>query len=90
MIERIKDSYVKTATKHVENQAKEPSNISKNAVEGMKKLRKRINDGEMIVTNSDKSKKTVVMPKDSYMREISKHTKNDKGIDWKRVKQVEK
>ena len=49
----------------------------------MKKLDKRGNDKKIVVTISDKSRKSVLMPMDMYMEVAKKQTSKDQEISWK-------
>ena len=56
----------------------------------MIKLQKRVSDKEIVVSISDKSKKTVVMDIELYQEVAKVHTDKDTLTDWKTVKKIER
>ena len=90
MLEEMKDKYVQIGNDFIENQNKKPTNISNKATNGMNKLKRIVKNGELVIGNSDKSRKTVVMNKDLYEEIVTKHTKKDKEVSYKQVRKVGK
>ena len=90
LVERMKEDYIKTGLEYIKTQPKKPINLTEEEYRGMKKLRKRVRNKEQVITNSDKSKKTVIVTFDLYMKCAGKHTVKDKVIDRKLVKKIER
>ena len=59
------------------------SNLSDKEKSGLKKILKRIKNGEIVVTQTDKSGKLAVNSYDSFVEQGRKHVKDDKEINWK-------
>ena len=59
------------------------TNLSKNEQLGLKSLRKRINDGSLVICDSDKSKRFCALTKDQYIAAGSVHTEKDTEISAK-------
>ena len=57
---------------------------------GRTSLLKRIAEGEIHVSQSDKGKKIVVMDMDTYYNMSIVHTKQDKEIDWRILEQTQR
>ena len=53
-------------------------------------MRKRVNDGEIFVTESDKSKRFVILTRDQYIRSGRLHTKKDLKIEKDQIHRVQK
>ena len=62
------------------------TNLTKTEQMGLKSLRKRVRDGEIIVCQSDKSSRMCVLTRQQYIEPGTAHTKNDKEIGWDHVK----
>ena len=69
----------------LKNQSKKPDNLSEMEHNNMRKLDKRDNDKKIVVTISDKTRKSVIMPMDMYMEVAKKQTSKDQEISWKTV-----
>ena len=63
-----------------------PINLSKRERIGLKTLRKRIADDELIVCSTDKSGRFSVMTHEQYIQAGMVHTKKDQEIDWAHVR----
>ena len=58
----------------------EISNLTKAELRGLKSLQSRVNKGEIVVTETDKSKRFCVLTKQQYIDSGKKHTKNDTEV----------
>ena len=67
-----------------------PSNLTPAQRRGMKKLKKRVDDGEIVVCQTDKSGKLAVMSMELYLQAGLVHTKKDKEVGLETVREVEK
>ena len=63
----MKEEYVREGLEFIKHQERKPNNITQSQYNGMIKLQKRIKNKEIVITNTDKTKKSVVMPLDLYM-----------------------
>ena len=66
------------------------SNLTKDQQEGLKTLKKKIKDGEIVVLRTDKSGKLCVASRDAYVKMGMIHTEKDKKIGWKEIEEMEK
>ena len=66
------------------------SNLTRSEYAGMKSLQKRVLNGEIIVTETDKSKKFCVIKSEQYLASGQKHTKKDLKISYDQVKTIQK
>ena len=57
---------------------------------GLKRIQKRIKDGDMIVMKTDKSGKMSVTDRENYVKMGQEHVKDDKRIDREEVKKIDK
>ena len=66
------------------------SNLNPAQLEGLKSLKKRIKEGDLIVLRTDKSGKLCVATRDTYVQMGMIHTEKDKKIGWKEIQEMEK
>jgi len=66
------------------------SNLTKSERLGMKSLQNRVKMGEIVVTETDKSKRFCILTKQQYERSGEKHTKNDREINSDEVPKIQK
>ena len=66
------------------------TNLTKGQEEGMKRLKKRLKEGELVVVPTDKSGTLAAMTRGAYMRAGLKHTKNDKEVEWEEIRESQK
>ena len=69
---------------------KDPLNLTKNEIKAMKTLKDRIKEGELIVSQTDKSSRFAVLSKQQYLESGKVHTSKDKEISWKEVAYLQK
>ena len=79
--------YVK---ENCDDKGRQRSNITKQQARGLKKLRKRIEEGELVVCQTDKSGRLSVMPMEMYVECGGGHTAGDMEIDQKFVHNTQK
>ena len=66
------------------------SNLSKGQEEGLKSIKKRLKEGEIVIVPTDKSGALAVMTRRAYVEAGLKHTRNDKEVGWEEVKESQK
>ena len=64
-------------------------NIMQSEMRGVKKLRKRIKENEIIVFSTDKSGKLAVADLETYRKMGEVHVKGDKIVSWKVVEEAQ-
>ena len=64
---------------------KTPINLSKCEIDALRSLKKKIKDGSLVVTRTDKSSRFAVMSKKQYLESGWTHTAKDQKITWKEV-----
>ena len=66
------------------------TNITNQQKRGLKKLLKRVKEGEIVVTTTDKSGKLCVCSWDNYINQGRKHINGDREVKWKEIKDIQK
>ena len=64
-------------------------NLSKNEINGLKSLKKRVEQGNIVVVETDKSKKFALLTREQYIESGLQHTNNDLEIQPENVKRVQ-
>ena len=84
-LELIRTKYLEIFKNYVKEKCdskhRQSSNLSASQSKGIKKLKKRISDGELIVCLTDKSGKLAVMPTELYHECGKNHTDKDEEVD---------
>ena len=62
------------------------SNLRKEEMEGMRSLKKRVKEGELVIMQTDKSSRFAVMKLETYEEAGMVHVRKDKEIDINYVK----
>ena len=65
-------------------------NLDKDLRDGIKLLKKLSKDGEIVIAETDKSGKFCVFSMEEYIKAGEVHTKNDKKVDEKELKEIQK
>ena len=66
------------------------NNLSRNEVRGLKKLQKRVKDGEIAIIKKDKSGKSTAILKEDYLKMGKKSNAEDRKVSRKERKEIEK
>ena len=69
-----------------DEQGVQESNLSKEEEEGLKSLKKRVADGDIVVCQTDKSGRFAIMTMADYRYAGSKHVQHDKEVDLEYVR----
>ena len=69
---------------------KQPTNLTKTQEIGLKKLKKRIKDGEIHIMKTDKSNKFAVTTLENYIEMGQKHIRNDREVSYEEITEREK
>ena len=79
----LKGCFREYLEKNCNDKGEQESNLNKGEISGLRKLKKRIKEGEIIVLPTDKSGRFGIMSLDNYIRAGEKHTLKDEeiGID---------
>ena len=67
----------------------EPINLNKEEKTALNDIRKRIKNGELYITSTDKSSRFALLNKAQYLEAGRVHTSKDRKIDWNRVKYLQ-
>ena len=86
MLEKV-DEYVKN---RCDEKGYPQSNLTKDEKNGLKEIKKRIEEKEVVVFKTDKSGKLCVDKVENYKTALEVHTENDTKIDMARVETIEK
>ena len=63
------------------------SNLTPGERRGLKSLRKRVKDGDLVVLQTDKSGRFAIMSMETYIRAGEKHTNRDTEVAWTDIKE---
>ena len=66
------------------------SNLSKAELKGLKSLKRRIKNGELIVCETDKSKRFSILSRQQYIESGKAHTSKDLEIEPHHIKKIQK
>ena len=73
-----------------DRQGRQKLNISKVEEEGLKSIRKRIREEDLVVMETDKSKRLSIMTKENYVASTEPHTVNDPVITEEELSSIER
>ena len=65
------------------------NNLSKAENEALISLRKRVSDGEIIITTTDKSGRMAVLTREQFIKAGEVHTLKDEVLDWGKVHYIQ-
>ena len=65
------------------------SNLSRDELDGIASLKKRVKDGSLIVATTDKSKKFALLTREQYIKSGEIHTQKDIEISHSQVKRIQ-
>ena len=68
----------------------ESKNLTAKERRGLRKLKKRIGEGEIICIKTDKSGKLTIMEREAYLKMGEEDSRKDKRISWEEIKGIEK
>ena len=74
----------------IENVSNKGQNLDKDSRDGIKSLKKQSKDGEIVIAETDKSGKFCVFSMEEYLKAGEVHTKNDKKVDEKELREIQK
>ena len=80
--------YASTQTR--KNGSQDHHQLTGDEITGRASLLKRIAEGELHISQSDKGKKIVVMSEDTYHNMAVKHVENDMEVTWKDLDQSQR
>ena len=93
-LEALRVELMRTFRNYVGNFCKEggkqTSNLSASQARGLKSLKKRVADGEVVIVPTDKSGRLAIMTRAAYMEAGLKHTLKDKLVGWQEIKDSQK
>ena len=87
---KIMDTFRKYREKNCNERGEQATNLTKQELRGLAKLRKRVSNGSIVVLKTDKSGKLTVMGKDEYEKLGVDKNRNDRIIDRRELRQIEK
>ena len=88
--QKLAEVFKKYVTENCDEKGRQLSNLTRQQARGLKKLKKRVTEGELIVAGTDKSGKLCVMPKEMYMEAGEVHTSKDRVVSEKLVHETQK
>ena len=65
-------------------------NLNIRGRKGLESLRKRVQEGELVIAQTDKSSRFSVLSREQYFKSGTKHTSKDTEIDWKHIKTLQR
>ena len=66
------------------------NNVTRDEAEGMKSIKKKVNDEEWVVVQSDKSKQLTANTKQNYLERLSAHTQGDDLVNLDEKDKIER
>jgi len=94
VIQLLKDKISKTSKKFIalkcNDKGEQESNLSRSEMRGLRKLRKRIKNKEILAIKTDKSGKLTVIKRDLYEKLGNEKCKQDRVIDDQEHRRIEK
>ena len=88
--QKYTETFVEYKENHCDKEGKQRSNLTKQQASGIRKLKKRISEGEIIVCETDKAGRLCVMPVEMYMEAGLTHTDKDEEVDEEFVQQCQR
>ena len=64
--------------------------LSKSELAGLKSLKKRVENNEIVITQTDKSRRFCVLKREQYISSGAKHTKDDIELNWDKLHSIQK
>ena len=87
-LEALRQEWLQVYKNHFQTAGKqEESNLTSEEKDGIKSIRKRRKEGEIVIVPTDKSNRFSVMTLDTYLKAGKVHTNKDKEITAEEVKQ---
>ena len=90
-----KNKEKKSAKSNIGNEKKKkekknnPQNLSKEEIEALTQLKKKVKNGDLMIAQTDKSSRFAVLTLKQYLESGYSHTKKDKVSSWKEVKYLQ-
>ena len=85
--QKVFDDFVR---EKCDEQGKQRSNLTKQQMRGISKLKSRVKDSSVVITETDKSGKLAIVDMLSYLEMGQEHISEDKEISEVRVEEIEK
>ena len=64
-------------------------NLTKSELRGLRSLKKRVQNGDLCIAQSDKSSRLCVLSRKQYLESGATHTDKDREITWRDIKQLQ-
>ena len=92
-LEMRRSKYLETfrqyAKENCDEKGRQKSNLTISEMRGLKKLKKRISEGEIIICQTDKSGRLAVMPMDMYHEAAMVHIGKDVEVDFEEAEKTQ-
>ena len=89
-LQTLRDMLMVTFRKYVDEkcgkEGKQCRNLSKVQEAGLKSLKKRVKEGEVMIVPTDKSGSLAVMSRTAYVESGMSHTRKDKEVRWEEIR----
>ena len=86
----LKEKLTVLVEEYTKNNKTAKRNLTKEQKQGIKRLRERREEGEIVIYQTDKSAELTVDSSENYIRSMETHTENDEVISEKNNKDIEK
>ena len=84
-IEKKGENDIKERHPKRKKEKSEIDNLSDSEQKGLKSLKKRVREGELVLTTTDKSGRMAVLSREQYIEAGKVHTEKDELLDWKTI-----
>ena len=74
---------------HCSKNGEQKTNLTKGEYNGLKSLKKRVDEGEIVVVPTDKTGKFCVMARESYLQAGLVHTQKDVKVGLDRIREIQ-
>ena len=73
-----------------DSKGEQKSNLTRGEEEGLKSLRKRVKEGDIVIIPTDKSGNLTVMSRSTYLEAGMAHTRKDLEVGWDSIKESQR
>ena len=80
---------LKNTKEYIRTLEEQPDNLTKSERRGLRKLKKRVDAGEIVIVQSDKSNRLCVMSVEAYRMMGTPHIQNDPEASWEEVSEAQ-
>ena len=88
--QELMDSFTAFRKDNCDSKGRQTNSLTRDQANGLKSLKKRSGDGELVVLETDKTGKFCSVSTEKFLEMGSKHTKDDKVIDQADLENIQR